>query len=910
MTRKCSQRWLSVLEQLQKGLLVITASNRQADFLRQQYRYFQQQIHQQNPDAVWKQPSIITDKQWLKALYQQTIIHGHDKQKHPWTLLSDQESRLLWEQIIADDDDDYLFDTRRTAERVRQAASKIEQWLLTASVTEDDSYHDRKETRRFKHWYQLARQQCKDNYWLESCQLDDWLASRLNNLLEAHTSHLLPKTIAFYGFQQNSPAREQLLTILEQSGISLTKLTPDPVSSECYRLQLSDPAAEIKQAALWAKELWLTDPQQRIGIVLPSLQQQRQLVSLTFDRVFCPEVLLKSDILIQRPFDISLAPPLSSYALIDSALMLLNLISKPLPQDELLQFLLSPYISSVSQQPHILALNQLLRKSRQPQFTINNLLFFSTQVEDEDCSVRENLTSIQEFTSNGKQPASQWALKVSALLSQVLWSEQTTLSSSEHQCKEAWNKNIEQMAIYDHFLGNISWSRFQQIFVRQIHETLFQPKTGDCPIQVMGVLEAAFLTFDKIRICGIDNQLWPSAAKADPFIPYALQRSCDMPNATAERELRISKQLLQLFSNAADQVVFSHSIHDGRQSLSVSPLIEELPLQQYQHDNYHNPAVLISQQDKNIEYLEDDIAPKIKANKVKGGSKLLQDIARCQFRAFAHHRLFANAAELPTEGFDALDRGNLVHQILEQCWLQLFDKQQQKLQSLYQSGQLQAALQPIIEHALLNLQQQHHSPMGERMISIEQQRLSKLLVQWFEIEVQRPAFIVKQLEQSVAARIADSTIRVQLDRVDQLEDGSLAIIDYKTGNVTINNWFGERPDEPQLPLYAMVLADQQQTVGALLYGRVKNFECQFVGIADDSKLVSGVKKDISDDKDRPASLAEQISQWRTDLQNLMQQYLNGESAVTPRDEQVCTYCDLHGLCRISEMSQRQQVRSS
>jgi ATP-dependent helicase/nuclease subunit B len=158
----------------------------------------------------------------------------------------------------------------------------------------------------------------------------------------------------------------------------------------------------------------------------------------------------------------------------------------------------------------------------------------------------------------------------------------------------------------------------------------------------------------------------------------------------------------------------------------------------------------------------------------------------------------------------------------------------------------------------------------------------------------------------VDAPIAGNIIRVQLDRVDELEDGSLAIIDYKTGKVDRKNWFGERPDEPQLPLYAMVLSDRKQTIGALLYGQVKNKECRFYGVADDKSLVSGVYKDFESDSVNPdiSNLDTQVIVWRNALQNLMHEYLSGEAAVSPRDENVCTYCDLHGLCRIVDMSQR------
>jgi len=915
MTRTYSPRWLDILQKLQDGLLVITASNRQADFLRQQYRYFKQEQQQGTQHkTVWHRPMIVTDKQWLNSLYQLLMFQQTDE-KTPWVLLSDQESRLLWEKII-ESDGDYLLDTRRTTERVRQAAGRIQQWLLSETISDDDSYNWREETRRFKHWYQLAQQQCQDNFWLENTQLDEWICKRISRLINSGSENtsLLPPKIGLLGYQQISPARKQLFKRLDDAGIALTELSPMSVDTEVYRIELADSREEIKQAAVWAKQQWLDKPEQRIGIVLPNLNSNRELTRIIFERLFCPAQIINSDDQVQRPYDISLGLSLASYPLADSALMLIKLISEPIAQDEIIQLLLSPYLTSIEQQKQLVAMVGFLRKSRQAHFTINDLLYFSNQSEDEEIDenkLTEIIQQLKAFEVNGSTLPSQWAIRISELLEQIGWCDKRSLSSSEYQTKESWNKKIDQMAIYDHLSGNVSWSKFRKLFSRVIRETLFQPQTGDCPIQIMGILEAAFLTFDKVRICGIDNRLWPDSAKPSPFIPYELQRQHDMPNATAERELRVSKQLFQSLSTAAELVIFSHSKGNSEESLSVSPLLEDVVLHSSDYCGTKaamqtSPAQQIRGISKQLEYLEDDIAPQIEDSTIKGGSKLLQDIAKCQFRAFAHHRLHANAAEPPREDLDPLDRGNLVHRILEQCWLVLFDKQQTNLQELLYANQLQEAIEPLIKEALGNLQQQRHTPLTEAVINLEHKRLRKLLLQWFEMEVSRPHFTVKTLEQTVNAPIAGNYIRVQLDRVDELEDGSLAIIDYKTGKVERKNWFGDRPDEPQIPLYAMVLSDQQQTIGALLYGQVKTSENRFIGVADSRSLVSGVYKDFNKESlnTESSTLSEQITRWREDLQSLMQEYLAGESAVTPKDEHVCRYCDLHGLCRIGEMQLR------
>ena len=58
--------------------------------------------------------------------------------------------------------------------------------------------------------------------------------------------------------------------------------------------------------------------------------------------------------------------------------------------------------------------------------------------------------------------------------------------------------------------------------------------------------------------------------------------------------------------------------------------------------------------------------------------------------------------------------------------------------------------------------------------------------------------------------------------------GGHAIIDYKTGDTRVSAWLGERPEEPQLPMYAMGTAEQ---VDAVVFARVKAGDFKFNGLA-------------------------------------------------------------------------------
>ncbi len=912
MTRMYSQRWTRLLEQLENGLLLITASNRQAKFIRQQYRYYNQAKQQQS--KVWYKPAIYTNRQWTQTIFRDLMFYL-DECQPPFVLLSELQTKLLWEKAV-ESEADFLLDNKKTAARACQAASNLHNWLLADLIEQDDSFSWRKETAKFRKWHQLVEKQCNDNHWLPSYKIDTYLSKHIHLLFNKNNASLLPQTIGMLGFQQLSPAKKQLLAELKSIGTEFITLHPDLQENQIHRLEYNNSTEEILASAYWAKQQWQQDQKLRIAVIIPNLSEKRRLVQHTFDQVFCSERLLDNNDNIDQPFDISLGNSLGSYPVIDCVLTLMSLTTSSLTQNEIVQLIQSPFLINQDQQQMVNDVIIKIRQSRLASFKLAELTFIASK------SVPENTTSellslfstLTDFKISKKATPGHWAQKWYEFLQAINWSEKRQLSSVEFQTREAWNNNIEQMTHFDQLLGEISWSAFRKLFKRIIAETLFQPKTADLSIQIMGILEAVSLTFDKVRVCGLDNRLWPARSNPNPFIPFDIQRQHQTPNATAERELEISEQLLQSLECSAKQVIFSHPVMDGEQSLNVSPLLEKYPAERVANNNsFLSPAKQISAAPKATILIDDDKACALKQAEVRGGSKLLQDIAKCQFRAFAHHRLYANAVDEAREGIDPLDRGNLVHAILESCWLHLFKNKQQHLLELTEQEKLPSAIEPYISAALTQLQKDRPTPLSQAVIDLEKRRLKRLLLEWLQMELQREEFTVIANEKKIDAPIAAHVIKLQIDRIDKLPDGSLAIIDYKTGQVDRNNWFGSRPQEPQLPLYATVLADQNCTIGALLYGQVKTGGCQFTGVIRDKEQLSMLHKNFDAEallNPDARSLNEQIYIWRKNLTSLLDEYVHGHSAVSPKDDKVCAYCDLHGFCRIGEMSQRQPESKS
>ncbi len=177
---------------------------------------------------------------------------------------------------------------------------------------------------------------------------------------------------------------------------------------------------------------------------------------------------------------------------------------------------------------------------------------------------------------------------------------------------------------------------------------------------------------------------------------------------------------------------------------------------------------------------------------------------------------------------------------------------------------------------------------------LEIRRLVSLVKQWMEIEKMRPEFTVLELEKKSQVNFHGLNLNIRIDRIDELEESSQLIIDYKTGEVNVRKWHGDRPEEPQIPLYAVIHKDE---ANAVAFAGLKRGRLGFTGLSAKPGLVDGVKPVSEVDPEN--AWEKLITDWEMILSKLAGEYLQGLASVTPRKD-ACQYCDLHSLCRIYE----------
>lgn len=222
--------------------------------------------------------------------------------------------------------------------------------------------------------------------------------------------------------------------------------------------------------------------------------------------------------------------------------------------------------------------------------------------------------------------------------------------------------------------------------------------------------------------------------------------------------------------------------------------------------------------------------------------------------------------------------------------------------------ELASVIAGAVQRALARLHRTRASSFQTRFLELERARLGELLEEWLRIELQRSPFRVVACEEQAVVSIAGLVLSLRLDRVDSLAQGGELLIDYKTGTgaSSIAMWMGERPDEPQLPLYHLARPTFPE---ALAFAQVRRGECGFSGLSRGLGVAEGIARLSSSRlanvfRDWPALLAH----WRVTLAALATQFRSGAAPVDPKKGALtCRNCDLSALCRVSEVMDRSSL---
>ncbi|WP_205203526.1 PD-(D/E)XK nuclease family protein [Azonexus hydrophilus] len=870
------------------GTLYLCATSRLAQSLRQAN------------DAVterWRTPAALTLAQWQTQMAEEILLSGRATLLPALTAESEQ---LLWEVVLAQaiggEASAELFDLSGLAAEAMAAHALATHWQLPAPHAASP------ESRAFAAWQQDFLNQCTK---LQRLPQVNQLQSLVELLQAGYGS--LPQHIVLAGFDRFTPLEERLFAAFSARGCTVERQELSAGSTGSVTHQpCADSLAECHAAVAWAQKQLQANPQARLGIVAPDLSRVRTPLIRLLDATLHPASLRPDAVDMPRSYNISLGEPLAQQPLIATALSLLRLLGRTTPhiaQADMSPLLLGSFWAGDDSEADARAQGEARMRRQLPATPQWASVFHSLAAAGASRSahaLRATMTAAQALPR--RQLPSQWAQQLPALLKTTGWPGERTLTSVEFQVQQAFLALCYELGQFDALLGPLSFPTALQRLAELCRRRLFQPQTrGEPHIQILGVLESAGLHFDALWVMGLNDELWPPPARPNPLLPIASQQAAGCARASAAVELAFARKVHARLLGAAPQVTLSWASSDGNRILRPSPLLDPDSVVSPLASDHILTLAASRAASRPHERIHDAKAPPLASGELlEGGSGVLKAQALCPAWAFYRYRLAAAALETPVDGLDASLRGTLVHSALQHFWLATKDQGSLLAQN---DASRQAAIAEAIHLALADFEQDGSFSLPAEFRQLECERLQRLLQRWLTVETERPcAFSVLACEQEKVLAVGNLRIRVVIDRVDQLADGSLAVLDYKTGPVDTKSWLADRISEPQLPLYAAFGDCAMETVS---FARVVLDEPGFSGISAQPERLAKVPA-VSAATNKPYAQAglttweAVINHWQRSIGELASEIEHGAAAVVLNDANDLRYCDVLPLLRLAE----------
>jgi len=873
-------------QRIEAGCVVVTPNRRLAAHLTREYDARQAAAGK----SAWPTADILPFTAFVERAYRDALYSG-EAAALP-VLLAPSQEQALWESVVRESDaGDALLAIPETAAVAREAWRLAHAWRLTARI---DAFPLNDDGKAFRQWVQRYEAATRRARQTDSARLAEVTAPLL-----ARPEIRKPRSLVHYGFDLVLPQQQALFDALAAAGCEVTSAGPEPGGGERLRLACADSADEIRRAAAWARARLEANGAARIGVVVPELAKHRSAIRRVFSAVMEPAYALpgsRNDVL---PFNISLGEPLASYPLVNAAFLALELAGREIDFERASRLIRSPFIAGAeSEAARRARLDAWLRKRAEPAVTLERLLALIAHADAGCPLLAQRLAALAEFRKArlfGGQPPSAWARAISEALALVGFPGERGLDSTEFQTLAKWHEVLADFAALDRVVPRAGYADVVSRLRRMAADVEFQPKTPDVPIQILGELEATGMQFDHLWVMGLSDDAWPRAPRPNPFLPVKLQRAAGLPQGSAAGMLEHARRLTNEWLSCSREVVLSHPRREEDREFEPSPLILAVPERQLALPDYASYRDAVHRL-RAIERGADVKAPPLRETAVRGGASVLRDQSACPFRALALHRLGARALEAPHAGLDAMERGTLVHRTLAGIWSQL--KTRDALEAAPQS-ELESLLAQAAEDAVARIRRERPTVLAGRFAAIEKKRLARRALEWLAVEKRRGAFTVLATEDKRRIETGGLTLETRLDRVDQTADGRRIVIDYKTGKAAPGDMLGERPDEPQLPLY---LTGAEPDAAAAAFAQVRAGNMRFAGLARDPDLLPDVRT-LPDGKlkQAAASWGQQVEAWRAAIERIAAGFAAGAAEVDPkRYPHTCRLCDVKPFCRIYE----------
>jgi len=406
-------------------------------------------------------------------------------------------------------------------------------------------------------------------------------------------------------------------------------------------------------------------------------------------------------------------------------------------------------------------------------------------------------------------------------------------------------------------------------------------------IRIMTAHGAKGLEFRYVFIVNLVDKKFPTIARGEKIaIPDALVR--EQVVSDADVHLEEERRLFYVAATRAKDALYLTAARDygGAREKKPSRFIAEMGL-----TDEAAPEIALSEKNEFLRDLHYRNARELALSKARAADEAYPLPDRFSFSQLAAYSTcplqykFAFILKVPVfEDKPSLIFGRVIHNTLYNFLLPALSERKNLQGDLFanltgsdRKGEASAINHLFSEKHLLELYDEFWQDDGypdktrrEEYKKMGREALKKFCVAYSQNLAQETIF----LEKKFSFKLGNDIIKGTIDRVDKLADGTLEIIDYKTGNSKPKL---EPKDKQQLILYQLFLEEFLRIkVSALSYYYLKT---------GDKLTFTATEKDIT--------------RLRSDFLAEIASIRNREFAPTPKSD-VCRFCDFRNICEFKQ----------
>ena len=797
---------------------------------------------------VFGTPRLRTYRNWIDDLWSNMPHRGA-----PAVPITQAQGNALWRQTVAESrEGPELIGHDGPASLAAQAWRSLLAWDIDPGTLRAES--GQSDFATFLRWCSGYQDRLRDARFLDAAEIE-------RALLDVEFAVLDP--VVMLDQHDPSPVQQKLLGRLRAAGCDVRHDQPLGQRAQSQRIELRNEQDELECAAAWARRYLESSPSRRVALVVADLDTRLDSVERSLTQAFGSDAGDATS--AGTPSVLAAGRPLLATAAINAALCGIELLSPRGTFVTLSRWLRSAHFHAHDRK---LGCEAALLETRLRSLLVVQVGFLDAYrhgglartIRREVPQLAERLdAALAEIGARTRLTPTAWIAVWQRSLARLGWPD-----AAAEESAQAWDRALAEFARLTPVLGAISMRTALDEFERILKRPQPAEPLSLSGVHVFGNIDDIGPGYDRAWITGFSDSRWPELARDNPLLPRRLQLEHGMPSADPLTALLRSRRSIERLLTRVGEVVFSWPNREQDRHCEPSPLIENVRTAALDDLAIAPNDVRSRTAARRLEWIPDP-PPPLKGSTIAGGAQTLNQQAKCPLRAFCAGRLGARPLEPFGRGLSAGVQGKLAHRAAELLFAQPEPR-----------DALRSPPGPCVERAL---DETFRGARGglRALYELERGRLTTLLDTLIEAESRRGAYSVEHLEERRKIRIDSWFVRARIDRVDRLSDGTLAVLDYKTGRyVGKPDWFGDRLRDTQLPLYALELGER---VSAAVIVGLREPQVSYRGVWSDPDAFPYRAEKLPDERSWQA----QLDVWRNQLAELAREYAAGDTRVFKSD---------------------------